>query len=208
MWTPATWGNEVFRELIRISKEMAIWLPPSKAVSSKTTRPFTIETLPHMLPCQPLPGGTPCVHQPIMSILRLATCVPLLTTPRGIVNTASYVNCTPKHTKMWKEYTLNDVQQKWFWLPKEPRLPIPSVAMPWSANPIFRQPVRSLLCLFQHWPATAKQSRTSKGTSFCPKAQAHNQPYIRNPDKLPQHFNSGIKMLPNWIQSCQISIQC
>lgn len=64
---------------------------------------------------------------------------PLLITPRGIVNTASYVNCTPKHTKMWKEYTLNDVQQKWFWLPKELRLPIPSVATPWSANPIFRQ---------------------------------------------------------------------
>lgn len=57
---------------MRVSKEIVIWLPPSKVLSIKRTKPFIIETLPHMS-CQPLSGGVPCFHQSLMSILRLAT---------------------------------------------------------------------------------------------------------------------------------------
>lgn len=193
------------RERIRVSKGMEIWLPPSKPLKNKTSKPFINEILPHM-PCQPVPGGVPYFHQPVTSISRLATwCASAHNTKRHHSHSILY------KSHPGAQHSVMGICLEW--CVTEVVLAIKGAQIPkhlqWPRHDRQIQFLGNTWKVYYAFPALTgfnKAKSNDQGASFCPKAWACNQSHKRNLDKLPQHFNLAIKMPPNSLARSPLAV--
>lgn len=108
--------------------------------------------------CLPLPGGSLCFYQPIMSIWDQRPGVPMLTIPRGIIDIVSYVNGILEHNMARQEDTMNGVQHEWSWLPKQLRFPCTLSGQAMISKSNLRAKHEMSAVSFWHWLITRKQS--------------------------------------------------
>ena len=161
--------------MLRVSSEMAIWLPLSKAVSIKTSK-YPSLRLYHTCPTSPSPEEPFICTNSLRPSWDWQPGMPLLTTPKGTICLASYMKGTPKaylnRTGIHREWWATEEVLITKGIKVSTHLQWPSH---WKCKSNFQVTFEKFTVPFCHW--LTKQSLMI-GCLFLPQS-ANNQPYMR-----------------------------